>query len=382
MKEKKDLIKAIEKLYSVNLGISKGERVLVFADTIRDEEQISPQDRKRRKDLLKVAEKIFEFGAKITNTTFVTYDATMSHGMEPPEPLWEEAFGKKIYGELRDRGILLRLINKKAEEKDLREVKELIKKNKKDAVDVVIAMANFSVSHTKFRDLLTKCTGTRFASLPLFDPSMFFTSMDVDWNTVSSRTKRIADKLSRAIRAKVTSSNGTEITMDLKGRKGIPDTGILKNKGAFGNLPAGEAFIAPIEGTAEGKLVIEWASTEKLTSPIIAEIKNGKVFLVQGVSRYAAEIREKLEENPLNKNIAELGIGTNYKASRIDNILEAEKIAGTIHIAFGDNMSFGGKVRTTFHQDFIFLEPTLTLEYENGRSEIIVDKNKIVCLDE
>ena len=378
--EKKDLEKAIEKLYSINLNVKKKERILVFSDNIRDEEKITECDRKRRNELLKVAEKTFEVGSKITNATFISYGATMTHGAEPPEFLWEEAFGKKIYSGLRDRGILLKLINKRGEINDLLEAEELVKNNREEAVDVVIAMANFSVSHTKFRDLLTKSAEARFASLPLFDPSMFFTSMDVDWDLVSSRTIAIADKLTKAQKVRITSPNGTEITMKLKGRKGIADTGILRREGSFGNLPAGEAFIAPVEGSTEGKLVIEWGLTEPVKPPVVLEIKNGKVFLVQGVSRFAADLREKLGENPFNKNIAELGIGTNYKASRVDNILEAEKIAGTIHIALGDNMSFGGNVRTSFHQDFVVFAPTLILEYEDGKSEVIVQKNKIVCV--
>ena len=379
--KEKDLVNAIKKLYHINLGVEKGERVLVFSDFIRESEKISKKERKRREELLQAAKKTFEVGSEITSTTFVSYDATLSHGAEPPEFLWEEAFGEKIYAELRDSGLLLKLINKREEEKDLNEANELIIKNKNDAVDVVIAMANFSVSHTKFRDFLTGLTGARFASLPLFDPSMFFTSMDADWNLVAERTKIIAEKLTRANKATVTSPNGTNIILGLKERHGISDTGILKNNGDFGNLPAGEAFIAPVEDTAEGRLVIEWAPTEKLPSPIIVEIKNGKIFLIQGVSKYAMNLRNKLDENPLNKTIAELGIGTNYMASRIDNILEAEKISGTIHIAFGDNKSFGGKTRTSFHQDFIVLEPTLTLEYKDGSKEVIVDRKKIVCLE-
>ncbi|OGL41333.1 MAG: hypothetical protein A3C43_11560 [Candidatus Schekmanbacteria bacterium RIFCSPHIGHO2_02_FULL_38_11] len=380
MKEK-DLVNAIKNLYHINLGVRKGERVLVFSDCIKESEKISMRERKRREELLQTAKKTFEAGSEITSTTFISYDATLSHGAEPPEFIWEEAFGKKIYAELRDSGLLLKFINKREEEKDLKEAEELIIENKNDAVDVVIAMANFSVSHTKFRDFLTGLTGARFASLPLFDPSMFLTSMDVDWEIVAKRTKLIAYKLTQAHKAMITSPNGTNITLGLKGRDGFSDTGILKNNGDFGNLPAGEAFIAPVEDTADGMLVIEWAPTEKLSSPIVFEIKNGKIFLVRGVSEYALSLRNKLDENPLNKTIAELGIGTNYMASRIDNILEAEKISGTIHIAFGDNKSFGGKVRTSFHQDFIVLEPTLTLEYEDGSREVIVDRKKIVCLE-
>src|SRR3989304_7859220 len=379
MKEK-DLVNAIKNLYHINLGVRKGERVLVFSDCIKESEKISMRERKRREELLQTAKKTFEAGSEITSTTFISYDATLSHGAEPPEFIWEEAFGKKIYAELRDSGLLLKFINKREEEKDLKEAEELIIENKNDAVDVVIAMANFSVSHTKFRDFLTGLTGARFASLPLFDPSMFLTSMDVDWEIVAKRTKLIAYKLTQAHKAMITSPNGTNITLGLKGRDGFSDTGILKNNGDFGNLPAGEAFIAPVEDTADGMLVIEWAPTEKLSSPIVFEIKNGKIFLVRGVSEYALSLRNKLDENPLNKTIAELGIGTNYIASRIDKILEAEKIAGTIHIAFGDNKSFGGKTRTSFHQDFIVLEPTLTLEYKDGSREVIVDKKKIVCL--
>ena len=378
MPAQKDLISAIENLFKTNLGVRKGERLLVFSDNIREKEKISQQERKRREELLKIAEKTFRVGAKITNTTFVSYDATLSHGAEPPELLWKEAFGKKIHAEIRDKGILIRLINKKAEKKDIEEVYKIIEDNRNNIVEVVVAMANYSVSHTKFRDLLTKCAGTRFASLPLFDPSMFLTSMAVNWNLISSRTIKIADKLSRAKKAKIISPNGTELTIGLQGRKGIADTGILKSKGAFGNLPAGEAFIAPVEGTTAGKLVIEWGPTEKIVPPVVLEIKDGKVFIVRGISKFASKLRDTLEENPLNKNIAELGIGTNYKASKLDNILEAEKIAGTIHIALGDNMSFGGRIRTSFHQDFIFLEPTLTLEYDNGKSEVIVDNGGII----
>ena len=69
------------------------------------------------------------------------------------------------------------------------------------------------------------------------------------------------------------------------------------------------------------------------------------------------------------KNIAELGIGTNDRATRPDNILESEKILGTIHIALGDNSSFGGRIRTSFHQDFVVFQPTLTLMYPGNKKK-------------
>lgn len=87
---------------------------------------------------------------------------------------------------------------------------------------------------------------------------------------------------------------------------------------------------------------------------MILNVKHGKVVSIEGNDPYKDELERKLNEAPENNNIAELGIGINDKASRPDNILESEKILGTVHIAFGDNSSFGGKIRTPFHQDYIF----------------------------
>ena len=42
MKEK-DLVNAIKKLYQINLGVEKGERVLVFSDFIRESEKLEKE---------------------------------------------------------------------------------------------------------------------------------------------------------------------------------------------------------------------------------------------------------------------------------------------------------------------------------------------------
>jgi leucyl aminopeptidase (aminopeptidase T) len=75
--------------------------------------------------------------------------------------------------------------------------------------------------------------------------------------------------------------------------------------------------------------------------------------------------------------IAELGIGTNDRASRPDNILEAEKILGTTHIALGDNTTFGGTNSANFHEDYVFFSPTLILEYEDKTSETLIDNGRL-----
>lgn len=208
--------------------------------------------------------------------------------------------------------------------------------------------------------------------MPLFDVSMLEGAMNVDWKALAKRTREIAKVVNMAELIKVKTQNGTFITFSKKGRKVISDTGILTRKGSFSNLPAGEVYLAPLEGTANGTLILEWGPTKQFASPITLTIKDGYVTDISGNDEYIEHLRMKLSENKGNGNIAEFGIGTNHAAKRPDNILESEKILGTVHIALGDNSSFGGKVKAPFHQDFIFFKPTVTLIHKDGsRKEIL-----------
>ena len=56
-------------------------------------------------------------------------------------------------------------------------------------------------------------------------------------------------------------------------------------------------------------------------------------------------------------NIAELGIGTNEKAKLTGNILEDEKILGTVHVAFGASAAIGGTVQVPVHLDCVVMKP-------------------------
>jgi leucyl aminopeptidase (aminopeptidase T) len=89
---------------------------------------------------------------------------------------------------------------------------------------------------------------------------------------------------------------------------------MLTKKGSFGNLPAGEVFFAPLEGTAGGKLVLEWAPMRILGSPIIVTVKDGLVERIEGEDPFGEVLKAKVGERGENRNIAEFGIGTNVAA--------------------------------------------------------------------
>lgn len=375
------LNKAIRELYTANLGVKKDERVLVFTDTLLSGEDVAEEDRKRRQALIGLARKVADVGGEICrNITFLTYPSLGSHGSEPPREIWLAAFGSEAVNELEGITLLEKLINKKEVDEVLRRtIHSTIESNNVDAVDVVIALSNYSTSHTKFRDLLTKICKARYASMPLFDEAMFYGPMQVDWKALEKRTNELAACMDGAEKVLITAPNGTDLAIGIQGRKVMADTGNLTLPGAFGNLPAGEVFVAPVEGTTQGTLVLEWAPTAKLESAVVLEIEKGLVKRVSGNDPYVKTLVKKLGENPDFRNIAELGIGTNDRAKRADNILESEKILGTIHIAFGDNSTFGGTVRTPFHQDFVIFNPEVKII--KGQEERVILKQGLLNLE-
>jgi aminopeptidase len=246
----------------------------------------------------------------------------------------------------------------------------LLRETSEEVAQVVVALANYSTSHTSFRKLLTEL-GARYASMPLFEVEMLDTSLDVDLRKLEKVTLGIAQILSWGEEVEIRAPNGTHLYLSIEGRKATADTGNLTAPGSFGNLPAGEAFIAPVEGTTQGTFVAEWGSTRKLDTLTEFHIRNGEVVRVEGDPGLVQYLEETFEKYPLARNIAELGIGTNPRASRPDNILEAEKIAGTIHLALGDNSTFGGRVKVPFHQDFVLFEPTVIVKRGEEEREIL-----------
>jgi len=232
-------------------------------------------------------------------------------------------------------------------------------------VDVIIAPTFKSLSHTEARRTAS-AQGARIATMPGILMETFVRAMIADYHRIASLSEKVAEALSGAKMARVKTAKGTDIVMSLEGRRGIADTGLFHQPGAFGNLPAGEGYIAPVEGTAEGTIVVDGSMGQSgvLSSGeyITLHVKNGIVEKVEG-GRAAAWLMSILAEQPPEaKNIAELGIGTNYAARLCGSILEDEKVMGTAHIAIGDNASMGGNVHVPIHLDGIILSPTIWLD--------------------
>ena len=225
--------------------------------------------------------------------------------------------------------------------------------------DVFIAPTSKSLSHTSARKRATD-HGARGATMPGVTEDMLARVMAVDFDTMAARSKAVADLLDRGTRAHVTCPRGTDLELALAGRAGIADDGELSARGAFGNLPCGEGFIAPAfgEGTVVASSLAPFGIGEEPATLTVAE---GRIVAADG-GLGPRFIELLLSQGELGTNLAELGVGTNDRARLTGNILEDEKILGTVHVAFGASAGIGGKVSVPIHLDVVIVDASLDVD--------------------
>lgn len=244
---------------------------------------------------------------------------------------------------------------------------------KMKAAQAALLVTTLSISHTQARK--NACSaGCRIASMPGITREMIVRTLRSDYSQIAALSLKLAEILTQGKTAVMTSPAGTDLKLDLGNRVGDADTGLFTQPGLWGNLPAGEGSIGPIEYTAEGRVVFDGALAEvELDQPIEIIIKQGQAVKISG-GRAAKILQSQIAKVvSLAGQIGELGIGTNPLARLSPNILEAEKVYGTCHIALGNNQSYEGIINVPFHSDGLIKSPTLTID---GR--VIVRDNKVL----
>jgi len=219
--------------------------------------------------------------------------------------------------------------------------------------------------------------------------------MTVPASVLKQRTSRLAERLKGAEELRVTDGQGTEFTCRIKGRRINEDDGVVDDHdieiGDLGNnLPAGELFIAPHETVGEGTIFCP-VTIDRFTNKIIRDVtlyfEDGRLVLEKCKARVnqdqmidsfkrCLEIDSK-EKEVRTTNIAELGIGCNPAIDKaIGYILTDEKLGGSVHVAFGSNLGYGGTSRSCMHWDFV-TDPSATIEIVEN-NEVIMKNGRIL----
>ena len=231
-------------------------------------------------------------------------------------------------------------------------------------VDVVLCPTTKSLTHTDARREACK-TGARVGTLPGITKDMMIRTMSADYHRIAELTYKITEILDAGEVAYLTTPFGTDITIPIKGIKAIPSTGLITKPGSYGNLPSGESYLMPEEGKSSGIFVVDGSMAGIgliKDQPVKIRVENGYAVEITG-GREAEMLKEMIARvGEQAKNLAELGVGTNYMAQITGEILEDEKVAGTVHLALGNNVSMGGTVNVGFHVDGIMTRPTLRVD--------------------
>lgn len=357
---------AYRRLLTLHLGVRPRDRVLILADRLP--EAASPTT--------ELAAAIAAACRGLARIAFASYPETGRNGVEPPVAAWRAAFGSPATDAMHRAGVLTPLLEKRGTAAQQAVAAGIIRTHRTDAPVAALFITNYSATHTKFRWLLSTAAGAAVASCPGIRASMFRTAFAIDAMAMARRTNRVARLLNGADAVRIASPDGTSLSFSIRNRKAHPDDALIR-KASFGNLPGGEAFVAPVEGTANGTLAVRAAPRGKLPSVMTFRIARGRAVSVSGGGKTSRVLTGLFRKNPEFAVVAEFGVGTNPGATLKTNILESEKILGTIHIAFGDNATFGGTNKAAFHQDFLVFRPTVDLIARSGRRTRLLDRGKL-----
>ena len=227
-------------------------------------------------------------------------------------------------------------------------------------VDVVLCPTSKSLTHTDARRAAS-AAGVRVGTLPGVTEEIMVRCMNADYTRIAARTATLCALMEQTRIVRVQAPAGTDITMPIEGRHAHASNGLFRHKGEWGNLPTGEAYLAPLEGRSNGVVVVDgsMAGIGLVSSPLRIVVKDGFAEEITGGAE-AQRLVALLEPHGRDaRTVAEFGIGTNDRARLTGVILEDEKVMGTIHIALGDNKSMGGSVRVASHLDGLITKPTV-----------------------
>lgn len=202
-------------------------------------------------------------------------------------------------------------------------------------------------------------------------------AIDVDYDRMASLGRRIAEILAGAKEIKIRSESGTDLRLRMAGRRvhiedGVVDDIDVASGRPFTNLPTGYVTAAPLETSAEGKVLFDvpQAALGRMIKDLEWTFAGGRLQSF-GAKENLEAFRSLLRPGKGEKDrIARITIGINPKAQVI-GYFDDQSVLGSASIGIGDNLSLGGENDSTFDFAGTILRPTIEVD---GR--IILDAGK------
>jgi leucyl aminopeptidase (aminopeptidase T) len=291
--------------------------------------------------------------------------------------------GEAFAGAALDMGLCTRLVmlpEEKAARKDMPPTLEAAVIEGRP--DMFVNLMRGFADETPFRIQLTRLEKRRRVRLGhcpgitldmLTDGALALTADE--YQTLQETAVELLSVCQGATGVRIQNPEGTDLRFSVAGRDFFTDTRLNWETLKWMNLPVGEVIVGPVESFAEGKLVCTTAvgGVGLLKEPVTLDVKGGKVQNIQCADASAKAAIEKAQAvDPWASRIGEFAFGLNTHARMMQEFLETEKMAGTVHVAFGNNADYpGGKNMSRTHMDFLITAPTVTLEIGAVKREVV-----------
>ncbi|MGB2651934.1 MAG: aminopeptidase [Candidatus Omnitrophota bacterium] len=297
---------ALKAVFTGALKLRSNETCLIVTDTVKED----------------IGRAFYEYACGLTKRVkIIVMEPTKEHGTEPPEEISIQMLHYDVQ----------RLITEK------------------------------SLTHTLARREAT-ARGARIATMPMITVDIANRCLDIDYDELKKESDWLYGLLKDSSTVRVMTELGTDITFEVGSSSFFgKDGGSFDYPGAFGNLPEGEISFSP--ETCDGIYIVDMTFPEigVLNAPLTFKVRGGVVYEISG--ERSEEVIERLDRVGARAYcVAELGIGLNPKAKVIGNILEDEKVIGTVHVAVGNNVSYGGDNDVPLHLDGVITKPDIYLD--------------------
>ena len=232
-----------------------------------------------------------------------------------------------------------------------------------NCADGAILAGTYSLASSPARIDAT-ANGIRIINIPACSEDVFNSkAMQIDFLKERSSVECLQKILEESTSIHISSSSGTDLTVGLCGRKGVPQTGLAHNPGEWSPAPNIEAAIGPAMDKVDGVLVVDGVLIPGgiPTEPVEIVISGGKIVKING-GEDAVTFRKLLESynNPNMYQIVELGFGLNPNSELGLGIMaEDESKKGTVHFGIGEGRTFGLDNIAPAHFDLVILSPTV-----------------------
>lgn len=211
---------------------------------------------------------------------------------------------------------------------------------------------------------------------------LFWNAVDVDYTELQGICATVKSALTKGKEIHISSPNGTDFRVRIEARPVLVSDGVISEEDLKAGyaacqifLPAGEVYLAPVPGTAEGRIVCnrDYFDGQEVRG-LVMDFKAGKLVSWSAPSGFerAKAIYDAAGTGKDEFGVIDIGVNPRVAEGVGDKVLNYVR-AGMVSIGIGNNIWAGGKNDSVYALQIYLIEQTLAVD-----GKLLVDKGKLV----